>query len=337
MAFERGDDNSIGEVLKIGGSSLELTRGIFSALGWIPLPQVQQHLQQFVLSESLTLRRIGLSGYALHRQDPGLALIDALNADDPLLKARALKAVGELGRRDLLPLVQRDLNTASEQCRYAAAWSGTFLGESAAVPVLQAVAESGGPNAERAIGVALRRMTFADAHAWQRYLAERLEATRLSIIAAGVMGDPGLIPWLIESMAIPDLARVAGEAFTVITGVDIAYDNLDGEKPADFEGGPTENPEDENVGLDPDEELPWPNPELIQKWWGNHQAEFQKGTRYLLGKPIRPDCLWDVLRNGYQRQRAAAALELALRQPGQPLFEVRAPGFRQQQLLRIHR
>ena len=45
----------------------------------------------------------------------------------------------------------------------------------------------------------------------------------------------------------------------------------------------------------------------------------------------------DVLRNGRQRQRAAAALELALQQPGQPLFEVRAPGFRQQQPLRVHR
>ena len=39
-------------------------------------------------------------------------------------------------------------------------------------------------------------------------------------------------------------------------------------------------------------------------------------------------------RIGRQRQRAAAALELAIRQPSQPLFEVRAPGFRQQTILR---
>jgi hypothetical protein len=37
--------------------------------------------------------------------------------------------------------------------------------------------------------------------------------------------------------------------------------------------------------------------------------------------------------SNFQRQRAAAALELAILQPGQPLFEVRAPGFRQQQIL----
>ena len=44
---------------------------------------------------------------------------------------------------------------------------------------------------------------------------------------------------------------------------------------------------------------------------------------------MTPDSLRDVLKNGYQRQRAAAALELAIREPGKPLYEVRAPGFRQ--------
>jgi len=37
--------------------------------------------------------------------------------------------------------------------------------------------------------------------------------------------------------------------------------------------------------------------------------------------------------SNFQRQRAAAVLEMAILQPGQPLFEVRAPGFRQQQIL----
>jgi uncharacterized protein (TIGR02270 family) len=135
---------------------------------------------------------------------------------------------------------------------------------------------------------------------------------------------------------IPPLARVAGEAFTMITGIDIAYEDLEGEWPDGFEAGPTEDPEDDNVEMDADENLPWPNPELIQKWWSTHKGEFQNGVRYLLGKPISTEWLQDVLRNGRQRQRAAAALELAIRQPGQPLFEVRAPGFRQQQLLRAH-
>jgi uncharacterized protein (TIGR02270 family) len=182
--------------------------------------------------------------------------------------------------------------------------------------------------------MALRSMDLAAAHAWQQSLAYNPDTMRLAIIGAGVVGDPVSISWLTEQMAIPELARVAGEAFMMITGVDIAYEDLEGEWPEGFEAGPTEDPEDENVAMDPDEDLPWPKPEAIHTWWRNHQGQFRSGTRYLTGKPMSSDWLWDVLRNGRQRQRAAAALELALQQPGQPLFEVRAPGFRQQRLLR---
>ncbi|HZU36110.1 MAG TPA: hypothetical protein VFA18_09385, partial [Gemmataceae bacterium] len=93
--------------------------------------------------------------------------------------------------------------------------------------------------------------------------------------------------------------------------------------------GPTEDPADENVAMDADDNLPWPNPPAIEKWWKANQAGFARGTRHLLGKPLTPEWLQHVLRTGRQRQRAAAALELAGLQPERGLFEVRAPGFRQ--------
>jgi len=85
--------------------------------------------------------------------------------------------------------------------------------------------------------------------------------------------------------------------------------------------------------MDPDEDLPWPEPDLIAEWWNKNKGSFQNGTRYLLGKPISEGQCQHVLRQGYQRQRAAAAIEMAMMHPGQPLFEVRAPGFCQQRLL----
>jgi hypothetical protein len=53
----------------------------------------------------------------------------------------------------------------------------------------------------------------------------------------------------------------------------------------------------------------------------------------LLGKPMTSDWLKMVLRDGRQRQRAAAALELAIREPSRGFFNVKAPGFRQIELL----
>ena len=110
---------------------------------------------------------------------------------------------------------------------------------------------------------------------WQKELAENPESARLAVMGAGAIGDPAFIPWLIEQMKVPEVARVAGESFTMITGVDIAYEDLEGEWPEGFEPGPNEDPDDENVEMDPDENLPWPDPELIQKWWNNHRRTFR--------------------------------------------------------------
>jgi uncharacterized protein (TIGR02270 family) len=109
----------------------------------------------------------------------------------------------------------------------------------------------------------------------------RSQRARYAIVAAGVFGDPPRIPWIVDRMGVPELARVAGEAFAMITGVDLAFEDLDSGKPAGFETGPTENPEDENVDMDPDEHLPWPNPTLVAKCWREHRGGFLDGTRYL--------------------------------------------------------
>ena len=125
-------------------------------------------------------------------------------------------------------------------------------------------------------------------------------------------------------MATPRLARVAGEAFAMITGAELAYQDLDRPWPEGFTAGPTEDPSDENVEMDADENLPWPDQAKIAVWWQANQQRFEHGTRHLIGNPMTLGWLGHVLRAGYQRQRAAAALELAIRQPGTPLFEVRA-------------
>ena len=334
LAFETGSKNWFGAVFEGANTSYEISRGVISALGWLPFDQASDHIQNHLSSESTIHKRIGLAACSIHRQDPGPSLSFALAHEDNAFRARALKAVGELGKIDLQKAVIAHLNSEDVPCRFAAAWSAAILGEESSIAVLRELGLSGGPFAERATALALRRMTVDEARTWHRELANQPTFRRLAVQAVGVIGDPILIPWLFGQMAIADVARVAGESFSMITGVDLAYDDLDGEWPEGFEAGPTENPEDENVEMDADEDLPWPNLELIQKWWSNNKVHYRNGTRYLCGKPMTIETLNQVLRTGYQRQRNAAALELAIRQPGKPLFETRAPGFRQQALLR---
>jgi uncharacterized protein (TIGR02270 family) len=173
-----------------------------------------------------------------------------------------------------------------------------------------------------------------EVQSWLKELAQNPNRKRELVAACGAAGDPVYVPWLIKQMTTePELARIAGESFSHITGADIAYEDLEADWPQGFQAGPTENPEDEDVSLDPDEDLRWPEAERIQEWWDANKHRFRPGARYLVGKPVTDQHCREVLRSGMQRQRLAAALELALADPALPLFETRAPGLRQRQLL----
>jgi uncharacterized protein (TIGR02270 family) len=333
LAFQSGVHDRILAVMHAVTDNPLLTRGLIAALGWLDWRLVERYTWKFANVEVPTIRLIGIAAYAIHRQDPGTSLQTALQSDAPRLLSRALKAVGELGRRDLLPLVAEGSSATEEDVCFHASWSVALLGERSALPHLQNIAVTKGRYSENACAMVARLMALPEAQAWLRELSSNENTRRLAAVGMAAVGDPAAIPWLISIMEIPALARTAGEAFSMITGVDLAYADLEGEKPEGLKTGPTENPEDDDVAMNPDEDMPWPAPQLIANWWSKNQAGFRSGTRYLAGKPMTADNLRQVLRTGIQRQRAAAAIELAMLHPGQPLVEVRAPGYRQQKLL----
>jgi uncharacterized protein (TIGR02270 family) len=333
LAYESGREDRIKLVTETAIKSDEAAPGLASALGWLTYAQAQRHISTLLQADEPILRRLGLAAAAIQRQDPGAALEAALQAIDLVVTPRALRAAGELGRQDLLPLCQAQLTADDDETKFWAAWAATLLGDKHAAETLTALSTDTGPRAEQACICAVRAMSPGQALQWQKELAADANHHRLATIAAGATGDPQLIPWLIEIMAEDEHARAAGEAFTFITGLDLAYLDLDRDKPEGFESGPTEDPADEDVAMDADEDLPWPDPELIAAWWAENKGRFDPGRRYLVGAPIEMLELQNVLRSGLQRQRAAAALEMVLLQPGQPLFEVRARGDRQRQIL----
>jgi uncharacterized protein (TIGR02270 family) len=336
LAFAGAADDRIRLVLDTGTATPESTRELVAALAWAPYAQVADQLGRLTRAGDPVRRRVAIAAYAAHRHDPGATLARALSADDAPLRARALRAAGELGRTDLLRTVRARLDDESEKCRVAAASSTVLLGDRSAAPALQALAESAEPSGIAAT-LGARALTVGAGGEWVRSLVHDARTLRLGIVAAGHVGNPVAVPWLLEQMAVPEHARVAGEAFSFITGVDLAHASLDAKQPQGFQSGPTDDPQDENVAMDADEDLPWPDVEKVAAWWSQNRTMFRPGTRHLLGKPITPASIVDALKTGGQRQRAAAALELALASAGRHLFEVRAPGHRQQQALGVRR
>ena len=205
----------------------------------------------------------------------------------------------------------------------------------AVTETLHDIAAQSGPFQERAVAMAVRITPPSDVRDWLRPFWKDVKTLRLAAAGIAASGNPEFIPVLLQIMQVDEAARPAGEAFSMITGADLSSLDLKRDQPEGFQAGPNEDPADENIALDSDENLSWPNEGLIDMWWQANNSRFAGGRRYLCGREISRQSLVQTLHDGYQRQRAAAALEFALLEPDRPMFEVRARGDWQRQLLPV--
>ncbi|MDH5326153.1 MAG: TIGR02270 family protein [Gammaproteobacteria bacterium] len=335
LAFESGKGDQIDYVISKGAHTLENLKALVSALGWIPFKKIESMLHSMANANADPYRYLSIAAYAVHRADPGEILNQAIHDPYPLIQARAIRAVGELKRQDLKPDLEEFFHCDNEANRFWSAWSSILLGNLSLINNLLPFFVMDSPHFERTLQLSLRALDVPTAQSWLQSLSQFPDTLRHLLIGAGIIGDPMYIPWIIKQMADQEVARVAGEAFSMITGVDLEEHNFEADWPEGLETGPTEDPKDPNVAMDPDEDLPWPEPALVSLWWKANKSNFIEGTRYLAGSPITEPHCRNILKTGNQRQRAAAALELAIRNPKEPVFNVRAPGKRQKKSLGV--
>ena len=161
--------------------------------------------------------------------------------------------------------------------RFWANWATAQMGDEEALGPLRAFAGQPGPFQLPATMVLLAWQPRDTSMAWIRQLMQAADTRRIGIQATGLFGDPVAVPWLIQQMRDESLARVAGEAFSLITGADLALLDLELEALPDYDPGPNDDPDDEDVALDDDENLTWPDAARVTAWWRDHGARFVAG------------------------------------------------------------
>ncbi len=326
LALEQGDDARREAALAIAEGSRVAARGAVTALAFAPFdvarPAIHALLAQ---TSSPARRRIGLAACAAHRRDPAEALGYAILDGDLALRARGLRAVGELGRADLLGEVRAELASEDPDCRFWAAWSATLLDDPAGLTALANIADHAGPHAERAMTVVVRKLDPRDARRRIEDAGAVAHLARAAMIGAGALGDPSLVPWLLERAEDESVARLAADAIAGITGV-VIEGPLAG--PPRAGGGPSDDPADADVAMDPDDALRWPDLQALRAWWAGREGQLKRGTRHLRGVTVSAEIADRELATGSQRRRASAAIELAIQRPGRGLAEVRARGGR---------
>ncbi|WP_056175074.1 TIGR02270 family protein [Pseudorhodoferax sp. Leaf267] len=341
-ALQAGDQAMQQRLFALASASPEAWRGVVSALGWVTPGLLRAPVRALLASPAPWQRALALEACRMHRVAPGAALPAALRDGDAVLRLAGLRAAGELGRSDLLPLVLSAMDQAlaagESPLAEAAASAACLLGERhAAVAVIERAAFATPAACDHLRPLAVQLLDATRARDHLRALARQGAGTpahlRETIRAIGWLGDAAMVPWLIERMDDRQQMRVAGEAFTTITGADLALLDLEQQPPTDHVSGPNDDPDDDDVALDDDESLPWPDKARVQQWWQAQAARFGPGQRWFVGGPVQPAHLHAVLQTGTQRQRALAARYQVLLQPGQPLFPIAAPVWRQKRLL----
>lgn len=327
VAMRMRDVKNIQIAIEAGVSEPAMFKGAVSALGWLPAPLVQPWIERFLRGKDLRHKYLGIVACSVRRDDPGEALNDILSRSDcrqhvPLY-TRALRLVGELRRQDAMPILQANIKSEDPHCVFWSSWSAVLLGQRGAVNHLKSFVLHPGALQRRAIDIAFRVLPVDQGREWISLMAKDPANARAVIQATGELGDPHAVNWLIAKMSEPSLARAAAEAFTFITGIDLEQQALIAPPPGALPG-PNDDPADENVRLDEDEHLPWPDVDKVQSVWRTQGQQFLVGRRYFLGKTPTPDWLKHILLHGSQRQRHAAALELALVDANTRLLNTRA-------------
>lgn len=308
---------------------------LIGAFSWVDAKYLGGIVKSLLQSESDTLRCVGFAVCTIHGRDPGELLEKSIlglpaGLTQSASAVEALRCAGGIARVDLLQHIKTQEVHDSDFVAFNRMRSSLLLGERhASISGLEILALSESGYATHATEL-LMLAAPASAKDVLRDIATSGTRMRDVVRGFGLLGDPVALPWLLEKTGVAEYSRLAGESISMITGVDIAYLDLDAADVRDNSAGPNDDPADPSVELEVDEDLPWPSQKKLALWWGTESSKYPKGNRFLAGQPKTVDGFSHILKYGRQRQRHCAATGLALLCPKQRLVDTRAPSLLQQ-------
>jgi uncharacterized protein (TIGR02270 family) len=302
FAFSGNSSDRMRHAMSVALTSSTGSDALSDALSWVRAGALSGLLKRLRQSSHVGHRAVACGVLSKRRAHDVESLRAAIDDSDAGVRAIGLRGVGEMGATDLTAPAQRAMDAdADSDCRFWAAWSLGLLGDSAAARMAFDLGVEG-PMVRDAVAIGMRCGEPVWARQTIRDLASSEGTQRLAVMASGAFGDPVVVKWLVDQCTDPKLDALAGEAISMITGVDLRY--------LDLERGTYDDSASEDLPPE-DQMLPRPDIAKLREWWKSASPGFSVGTRYLAGHPISKAAALGVLLAGYQRQRAAAALEFA--------------------------
>ncbi len=332
IAIGQRNKDRLNKIFAIAVEDEHLLNAIVDAFVWFPFEHVKVQLDELYTTNIASKQYVAIAAYAEFRQDAEKLFNHALTSDNPLIQRRVIQAVAELKLKKYLPGLLSAMAHDNEAVQFSACWAATIFGNALAMEKLKSFLLH--PEyADAALPLVIMQKDVQTTNEILRALFAEDVTKRLAIKGLAYLGNTRSIDAMIDMMAKPETARIAGEAFSWITGLDLSFGNFETDAPEGFDAGPSESENDDNVDMDPDEDLPWPNQLRIKQWWQEHQQKFDLQKRYISGQEMTISTLQEVLKSGKQRQRSIAALNLAVYQKETVMFNIFLPAVRQKAML----
>ena len=330
---------ALGEVdevlVRLRGAEAPVRAAILRALEVSEAPGLGARLLELLNLGDAALQAGVLEALAFRGEAPAKVLARFFTHDEPRARVAALRGAlplpEDVVRRHLPAL----LDSAHPGIRAAAMEAGLASGVRGAWEACRKAVRLPGVHARESMVL----LALGGDEAEASLLVDALESAELRVPALWALGFSGRVAAIetcVKYLEVPEVARLAAEAFSAMTGLRLegAHALPPGERP---EGAPV--PPEEQEGLDanlvpgPEDALPWPHVAAARDWWTQNQARFTKGTRYLMGQPFSGPVLVEALESSPMRRRHVLARELAIRTRGQHVIPTRAFTHRQREAL----
>lgn len=247
------------------------------------------------------------------------------------LKALALRSLHTLPWTESRRLLEEALVSPSSVVRDAAIEVGLTMGARAAWESCRLAMKSAGSEP-------LVLWAMGGSEEDVESLVELLRAPERRADALWALGFSGRVSAAeacLKWMEDEEVARLAGEAFSSITGLHLEGQWVRSEEEPLDQPGPLDEPNlDADLTPRAEDDLPRPDVEAVTAWWRQARGGFERGTRYLMGHALQADVLLTALERGPMRRRHVWARELSLRSKGTCRVVTRALTARQRAQLR---
>lgn len=292
-------------------------------------PVRRDYLGQWIHSDNPFLVQSALEAAIQHRLNLRELLIPLFDHPDSGIRARAYEYAGVMGLAEHGPRAEEAAGDSAPDVAFAAAVAGCRIASGATiVPLLSKIGPSSSARDSRlATEVAFLTLNEENARDHVRTLLSDIDTRRWGLLALGVIGAARTLDFIISDMAAPEFSRMAGWAFSMITGANVAEDDLELDEFPDSPDNPLleDAPEEDAI----EEALPWPDPERVKAWMSENGSRLSSDHSMLFGLARWSYQDIDTTQLEFQGRFRAVAQAIAMQSPDRRLPNWRSRVFLQ--------